>query len=328
MSRTAAPADVERTRLSVASRLRAQPAVPVVAVAVAFVAVAAVTTDGFLTVSNLKAILFSGSFVGIAAIGTMAIMLSGNLFSLSLGTSISVAAIAFLAALHLGLGVAIVLVLLLGAAMFAIQGAVIGLFEANAIIVTIAAGAIQSGVVTWLTKGTNVTPTGSSTAYERLGGELLGIPFGFYVLVVLAVITSFVLRRTPFGLMTHLMGENRRAAHAAGLPVARITTGAFAIAGVTTAAAGILLGAFNGTATMSIGGSYTYDAIAATLVGGNAISGGRGSVGRACFGAFFIAAVTDLLLLRGYSRGVQILVEGIAVVVMVVLLHVSGRRSR
>ena len=191
----------------------------------------AVTTDGFVTTDNLKAILFSGSFVGIAAIGTMTIMLSGNLFSLSLGTSISVAAIAFLAALHFGLAVAIVLVLALGMAMFAIQGAIIGLFEANAIIVTIAAGAVQSGVVTWLTAGANQVPSGSSTAYEQLGGELLGIPFGFYVLVVLAVVVSLLLNRTPFGRMTFLMGENRRAAHAAGLPVAWITTGAFAIAG-------------------------------------------------------------------------------------------------
>ena len=92
------------------------------ALAVAVAALAAVTTDGFLTLANLKAILFSGSFVGIAAVGTTVLMLSGNLFSLSLGTTISVGAIAFLSALHLGLAVAIVLTLLLGLANLAAQG--------------------------------------------------------------------------------------------------------------------------------------------------------------------------------------------------------------
>jgi ribose/xylose/arabinose/galactoside ABC-type transport system permease subunit len=313
-----------RTKESWLTRLRMQ-AYPIgLGVALAIAAFAAVTTEGFLTVDNLKAVLFTGSFIGIAAVGTTVIMLSGNIFSLSLGTSISVAAMAFLASLEYGLGAAIFMTLLLGTVIFAAQGLVVGVWDANPIIVTIAAGAIQTGLVTWLSSGTQVTPSG--TAYEKLGGELFGFPVGFYVLLVLTVVSALVLERTSFGHMVYLMGESRRAARAAGLRVAWITMGAFALAGVAAATAGILLGAFNGTATLSIGGSYTYDAIAAALVGGTAIQGGRGSVWRGFFGAFFIAGLTDLLLLRGYSRGVQILVEGIVVVVVVVLTQV-GRRS-
>jgi ribose/xylose/arabinose/galactoside ABC-type transport system permease subunit len=305
-----------------------RPALLAVVAAVVIVAFGATTTRGFLTVGNLKAILFTGSFIGIAAVGTAAIMLSGNLFSLSLGTSISVAAIAFLASLRFGLGAAIALTLLLGIAIFGVQGMVVGIFDANPIIVTIGAGALQTGVVTWMTSGTQVTPSATSTLYQKLGGQFFGIPSGFYALVALAFITAFLLQRTPFGRTVYLMGENRHAARAAGLRIAWITAGAFGLAGLSVGLAGVLLGAFNTTATLSIGGSYTYDAIAAALVGGNAISGGRGSVWRACFGAFFIASVTDMLLLRGYTRGVQILVEGIAVLLIVVLLHVASRRSR
>ncbi|HEV7641520.1 MAG TPA: hypothetical protein VGO39_11690 [Gaiellaceae bacterium] len=296
--------------------------------AVIVVVFGAVTTRGFLTSGNLKAILFSGSFIGIAAVGTTAIMLSGSLFSLSFGTSISVAAIAFLASLRFGLGPAIVITLLLGIAIFGVQGMVVGIWDANPIIVTIAAGAAQTGFVTWLTSGAQVTSSNSSSLYQRLGGQVFGIPSSFYALLALALLMTFLLARTPFGRMLYLMGENRRAARAAGLRIAWITTGAFALAGLAASLAGVLLGAFNTTATLSIGGSYTYEAIAATLVGGNAIGGGRGSIWRACFGAFFIASVTDLLLLRGYSRGMQILVEGIAVVVIVVVLHLASRRSR
>lgn len=298
------------------------------ALAVAVAALAAVTTDGFLTVANMKAILFSGSFVGIAAVGTTVLMLSGNLFSLSLGTTISVGAIAFLSALHLGLAVAIVLTLLLGLAIFAAQGAIVGVFDANPIIVSIAAGAIQAGLVTWLTSGTQVVASGSGTAWQTLGGSVLGIPFGFYVLVGFTLFAAFLTYRTTFGRALYLIGENRRAARAAGLRVWLVTSCAFGVAGLAAATAGIVLGAFNGTATLSIGGSYTYDAVAATLVGGTSIQGGHGSVWRAFFGAFFIASVTDLLLLRGYSTGVQILVEGIAVVIVVVLVQVAARSRR
>jgi ribose/xylose/arabinose/galactoside ABC-type transport system permease subunit len=308
--------------------LRPTPFSVALAVALVFCVFVAISTEGFLTGANLKAIAFSASFIGIAAIGATAIMVSGNLFSLSLGTSVSVAAITFLAALRYGLAAAIVLTLLLGVAVFAIQGLVVGIWDANPIIVTIGAGAIQVGITTWLTSGANVGAPPGATAYETLGGPVLGVPFSFFVLVGLTLISAFVLHRTRFGRALYLMGESRRAARAAGLGIPWITAGAFAFAGLSAATAGVLLGAFNGTATMSIGGSYTYDAIAAALVGGNAIQGGRGSAWRAFSGALIIAAITDLLLLRGYSRGMQILVEGIAVVVVVLLMQLGSRRSR
>jgi ribose/xylose/arabinose/galactoside ABC-type transport system permease subunit len=322
----AAPA--EPARRGVRPELRATPFSIFLTLAIVVATFAAVTTQGFLTVANLKAILFTGSFVGIAAVGTTVIMLSGNLFSLSLGTTISVGAITFLSTLRYGLAVAIVLTLLLGLAIFAVQGAVVGIFDANPIIVSIAAGAIQAGLVTWLTAGTQIVATGTSSAYKTLGGSVLGIPFSFYALVGFTVVTWFLLQRTAFGRTVYLIGENRRAARAAGLRTWLVITGAFAVAGVAATGAGIVLGAFNGTATLSIGATYTYDAVAAALVGGNAIQGGHGSVWRAFFGAFFIAGVTDLLLLRGYSTGVQILVEGIAVVIVVVLVQVAARRAR
>ena len=110
-------------------------------------------------------------------------MLSGNLFSLSLGTTISVAAIAFLFALRLGLAAAIVLTLLLGARDRRGPGCDRRLLRARTRSSSRSrAGAIQSGLATWLTEGTN-RPAAGATAYERLGGSLLGIPFGFYVLV-------------------------------------------------------------------------------------------------------------------------------------------------
>ena len=89
------------------------------------------------------------------------------------------------------------------------------------------------------------------------------------------------MRRTRFGRQIYMLGENRTAARAAALPITLLTAGAFGIASLYTAGSGILIGATSANASLLLTGSYTYDAIAAALVGGNAVTGGRGSVARA-----------------------------------------------
>ena len=88
------------------------------------------------------------------------------------------------------------------------------------------------------------------------------------------------MRRTRFGRQIYLLGENRVAARAAALPITLLTVGAFGIASLYTAGSGILIGATSANASLLLTGSYTYDAIAAALVGGNAVTGGRGSIAR------------------------------------------------
>jgi ribose/xylose/arabinose/galactoside ABC-type transport system permease subunit len=100
---------------------------------------------------------------------------------------------------------------------------------------------------------------------------------------------------------------------------------AFAVASAFSAGAGVLVGAASANASLLLIGTYTYDAIAATLVGGNAVTGGRGSIKRTAAGAVFIATISDMLLLRGYSTGIQILVRGVIVLVIVVLTNLRQR---
>jgi len=138
-------------------------------------------------------------------------------------------------------------------------------------------------------------------------------------------VLAVVMRRTRFGRQIYLLGENRVAARAAALPITLLTVGSFAIASLYTAGSGILIGATSANASLLLTGSYTYDAIAAALVGGNAVTGGRGSIARTAAGAIVIATISDMLLLRSYSTGGQILVRGIIVVVVVVLTNLRER---
>jgi ribose/xylose/arabinose/galactoside ABC-type transport system permease subunit len=304
----------------------------VVAAALALAVYGAVDTEGFLTMENARSILTQSAYVGVFAAATALIMMSGNLFSLSIGVTGAVTATSVLALLPNPAPLAIALTLLLGVAIFAAQGLLIGLLGANPIIVTIAAGGLQQGIFLWATKGaTIVAPPGDqslSWLTKLVETPVLGpLPVSVFVLFGVVILLELMLRFTRFGRMIFLVGENRAAARAAGLPTAFVITGAFAIAGLCVAIAGIELAAFNGSGSLLVESTFTYDAIAAAVVGGVAITGGRGSMFQALAGALFVQAISTILLIRGYDQGWQILVKGLIVVVAVVLLHLNRTRS-
>jgi simple sugar transport system permease protein/ribose transport system permease protein len=308
-------------RLSAQDQLLALAAVAVLAVVI----YGAVTTQGFLTTDNLKAILSSAGIVGIVAVGMTCITLGGNLFSLTLGTTAAVTTMAFLAALELGFPVAFVIALVLATTVCAAQGLVVGGLGANPIIVTIAFGALQLGLASLLSNNSTVYPPAGAD-YKFLAGTILGLPVSVFVLAAIAIAVELWLRRSRTGHELYLIGQNRAAARAGALRVVPVTVAAFAVAGACAGLAGVLIGANQGNATLLTGDIYTYDAIAAVLVGGTAITGGRGSVVRTVAGTLFIAVVADMLLLRGYSTGIQILVRGVMVLLVVVGMQLWLRR--
>lgn len=283
------------------------------------------TTPGFATLANAQAVLSSSALVGLVAVGMTLIMIGGYVFSLSLGATAAVGAIAFLYGLRFGIMADVVGVLVLGAAICAVQGWIVGGLGANPIIVTIAAGVIQEGLTLDLTHGNSVYPPGNDSSFLFLTHNVAGIPVGFVILVVGAVLVDLLLRRTRFGRRVYAVGENKQAARASAINLSWMATGVFALAGVSACAAGVLLGAANQNATLSLQGTYTYDAIAAALVGGTSVTGGRGSASRTLFGTVVIGTISSLLLLRGYSTGVQILVKGVIVVLVVALVQLGGR---
>jgi ribose/xylose/arabinose/galactoside ABC-type transport system permease subunit len=305
---------------------RSGAAILVTLLGLGFLAVA-VTTNRFLTLDNARAILASAAFVGITAIGATLVMIAGSTISLATSQTATVAAMLFLAAQGLGLVTSIIVALVCGIALTALQGAAIGFWHANPIVLTIAVGFAIGGVATWLSGGTPVYA--ESRAFEVLNSTPLGLPLAVYVLIVVAIVAEWLLRRTTAGRHMYLVGENRAAARAAGLPVGRVTVIAWAFFGACIAMTGIFLASFNTSATVTLGGTLTLDAIAAVLVGGTAIAGGRGRAVQTLAGAVFIAVVSDLLLLRGYSTGMQILVKGVLVLAVVITVHVrtsGGRR--
>jgi len=283
------------------------------------------STKGFLGASNLRATIASMAFVGIVAVGMTPITLSGRLFSLTLGTTVAMSAVLFVGTLKFGLLAALVITAALGLVAGLIQGWLVGYLGANPIIVTIAAGSLEGGLASWFTKDATMYPPADQTRWQVLSDTPLGLPLSVYALVGLVVVLTFLLSRTSWGRHIYLIGDNRDAAYAAGLPVGWVLTGAFAVASVSAAMAGVFLAAFSGNATTQLGGTLSFDAIAAVLVGGTAIAGGRGSALQTFLGAAAIAIISNVLLLRAYEQGVRMTATGLVVVVVVVLVHLRTK---
>jgi ribose/xylose/arabinose/galactoside ABC-type transport system permease subunit len=323
MSAVTAPAELV-ARVKSQQRTRSELALTaVIVVAVLVVAVVGLTTDRFVSIANAKAILTSASLVGIAALGLTLITIGGAAVSLAISQTVAAVGMVFLTSQSLGLWPALALALVTGALITGVQGAIVGYAAANPIVLTIAASFAITGVATGLSGGESVHPSG--TRYDLLNATPGGVPLSVYVLIVLVVVVEWTLRRTAFGRRLYLVGENRRAARAAGLPVGRTTSIAWLAAGALFAVTASFTAAFNTAANVNLGGTLTFDAIAAVLAGGTAISGGRGSALRTLAGAVLIAAVSDILLLRGYSTGVQVMVKGLIVLFVVVIVHLRGR---
>jgi ribose/xylose/arabinose/galactoside ABC-type transport system permease subunit len=304
----------------------------VFAVTLGLILYGAIDTPGFLTGTNVRSILAQSAYIGVFAVATTLIMISGNLFSLSLAVTGAVTATTFLALLPHGSAVAIVATLALGTVILLVQGLAIGVLGANPIIISIAAGGLQEGVFLWATKGSTIVPPFGDTSYQWLNRRFtfpwIGqLPLAVYVLLAMVIVLELVLRLSRFGKLLFLVGESRIAARAAGLPTAFVIAGAFALAGLCTAIAGIELGAFNASGSLLVESNFTYDGIAAAIIGGSAIAGGRGSVIQALGGAILLQSISDMLLLRGYSEGWQILVKGLIVFVVVVLTRLNKLRA-
>ena len=278
---------------------------------------ASAAVPGFSSSANISAIMYSTSAVGIAAVGMAFITLSGNLFMLSMGATAAVSTIVFASLLHLGLLPSIAVVVLVGALFGLAQGVAVGLFKTNPIITTIAMASIITGAGSFYSGGLTIVGQGDAS---WLGiSRTAGIPNQILLFLLAALVFSFIVERTRFGRELRLIGLNPKAAQFTGLRVGRTLVIAYVLAASGAAFAGALYGSQAAQGNLKLGAGLDFDAIAAVLVGGVAIKGGQGRILDAAAGAVFLAIITNILLLKGLSLEIQLIVKGLVVIASVIL---------
>jgi simple sugar transport system permease protein len=274
----------------------------------------------FLTTGNLTNILLQGSFVGIIAFGMTFVIIAAEI-DISVGAAVALSsALMGVFAINIGLPIAItiLIVLAMGTLVGAFAGAMRAIFSVPSFIVTLALFSALRGIGLTLTNAFPITIP--SAAFQFLGsGRLLGIPFPALVMVVTFLVFWFLSSKTNFGRSVYAVGGNAEAARLSGISVRRVRILVFSITGLLAAVSGILLSARLGTGNANIAQGLEFEVIAAVIIGGTSLYGGKGSMVGTLLGVLFISTLSNGMILMGISPFAQDIVRGVVVLVAVLV---------
>lgn len=275
----------------------------------------------FLTVSNLRALLLASAILMIVAVGQTFVISTG-------GIDLSVSAVAQLSGIVLGavavrvgapLGVAIVAALLAGTLVGAVNGWIISKGKINDFIVTLGTFGAFTGLTLLISQAQPQTL--SSEFLIRLATGGVGVlTYFLLVALVIAALGWLLLFSTPFGTHVLAVGGNKGAAAAVGLSFTRVKIGVYAISGLLAGVGGVLLAARLGAAEPTAGGDYQLQSIAAAVLGGVSLFGGKSSIVGPVIGAVILTGILNILNITGVDPYYQPIAVG-AVVVLSALLR-------
>lgn len=165
-----------------------------------------------------------------------------------------------------------------------------------------------------------------NTGFPLLGaGTFLGIPFSIWLMIIIAAIAIYISKKTPIGRYVFAVGGNETAAKLSGIKVNKVKIFVYMVSGTCAALVGLIISSELVAAHPATGESFEMNAIAATVLGGTSLAGGRGSIGGAIIGAFVIGVLNDGMVMMGVSSFWQIVIKGVVIVVAVILDQLQGK---
>ncbi|MFE7225280.1 ABC transporter permease [Nocardioides sp. NPDC057577] len=299
------------------------------------IAVFALLSDNYLDPGNLVTITKQVAFNAILALGMLMVILNGGI-DLSVGSTVGLTG-AVAGNLFRGLDlpltqaimfpqvwVIVVISVGVGALVGYANGLLISRLRLAPFIVTLGMLYVGRGLTEVLLNGQNITNElrgqeglGNTGFFEVFASRPLGLPISAWVMIALAVLASILLVRSPFGRWLYASGSNERAAELSGVPVTRVKTRIYVIAGTCAGIVGLLQIANISSATADLGQFYELNAIAAVVIGGAALSGGRGTVRGTIIGAFVIGFLANGLVIVGVSPFWQQVITGAVIILAV-----------
>lgn len=287
---------------------------------IALVIIFFIASPRFLTISNLSSILLSTAVIGILAVGTTFVIITGGI-DLSLGTGMALCAvISGVLVVNAGLPVAVGV---LGAVLFGgligfINGFNVSVLGLPPFIATLAMMLVAQGLALVISGSAPIYFT-DDPSYSRIStGELIpGLPNAVLVLAVLAVLSAVLLNRTILGRYTYSIGSNEEATALSGIPVRRWKIIIYTLAGLFTGLAGVLISARLGSAQPATGTGYELQAIAAVVIGGTSLTGGKGSIVGTVIGALIISVLNNGLQIMSIPQEWQNVILGLVILVAV-----------
>jgi len=299
----------------------------VVAIVVGLFVVMSLTADNFFSMRNFMNILDANAPLMLVALGTTFVIMAGA-FDLSTGQILSLGGVlsawfAFkvgspVAGLAFGIAMGIPIGLL--------NGVLVGALRLNSFLTTLATGLVFGGVALLVVQGASIDLSADST-FVWLGSHRFGVvPVTAIISLIVFLVFWAVLSLTVFGRQVQAVGSNPEAARLSGISIAKVMMGAFMLGGLAASLAGVLLVSKTGVGNTYGGAStLTLNAIAAVVIGGTSITGGRGAMWRTVFGVLLLALLQNALNLLNFEPFWQQIVSGLVILAAIVVNTLGSR---
>ncbi|MFO7251625.1 MAG: ABC transporter permease [Actinomycetes bacterium] len=301
--------------------------------ALALLAVVGLITrpENFATSANLVSILALASTIGVITVGMTFVIIGGGI-DLSVGAVMALASVwaTTLATQSYGPWVMAMCAILVGTGAGLINGILIAYGRLVPFIATLAMLVAARGLAQRISdRKTQLIRPENGAIVELSTTRVLGLPLLVYIFALVVVVGWIVLNRTTFGRRTFAVGGNPEAARLAGIDVRRHTMLLYAISGFCCGVAAILIMARTTTGSSTHGDLYELDAIAAVIIGGTLLTGGRGSIIGSILGLLIFTVITNLFILNGLNTSDQLIAKGLIIVAAVLLQRrgLVGRRT-
>jgi simple sugar transport system permease protein len=326
--KTARPASQEGVRTSRSFTAQQLNEIGLAVALLALVVALSVTTDSFATASNLWNVLGDAALVGIVAWASTLVIVAGEI-DISVGPAVAFWGV-MLAKLNgewgVSLALAIVITLLGGTLVGAFAGWLRGQFGVPSFIVTLGLWSSLRGLAQFMTDALPV-PLPESGFMNELAGKVGPVPMAAFVMFALFAVFVFIARSTTYGRSVYAVGGNARAAKLSGINVLRVRVILFATSGLMAALLGIVFAARLSSGNSGAAQGLEFSVIAAVVVGGTALQGGRGSMLGTLLGVLFITVIGNGLVILGVNSFFQDVVRGALIVVAVLINTLIGNRS-
>ena len=281
--------------------------------------VATIASPRFMTVLNLTTMARQISVMAIVATGFTLIFTAGQ-FDLSIGEILALCGIVYATAvLTLPIPVAIILAILAGAACGFVNGTLIRVFKLPAFVLTLAIAMVYRGITFLITGGASVF--GLPDGVVEIGqGTVFGyVPVPTLIMLAVIIVVAVAVNRTVFGRHLIATGGNIEAARVSGIRINLMRLSVYVIAGVCAAIGAIVLTGRQGAAVPNAGDGFALDAIAAVVIGGTAMRGGRSKVVGTLWGVILIAIIGNVLTLLNVSPFWQWIIRGTIIIAAIIL---------
>jgi ribose transport system permease protein len=284
-------------------------------------------SPSFLSPEYLLQQLKVGAFLGIIATGMMLVILLGQIdlsvpWTVTMGAMMASAATAFG---PMGEIFAIPVGVLTGVLIGLVNGIGVAYLRIPSMIITLAVNAVAQGLMVAYTGGFAPQDSASAAMKFLAAQSTFGIPNGVIVWFIVGALAVFVLTRTTFGRAVYGIGNRESAAYLSGIPTQRVVMIAFALCGGLAAFGGVLLAGYAGKAAQSMGDAYLLPAIAAVVLGGTSILGGRGNYLGTIAGVILITLLQSILGVMQMAEFGRQIIYGVVIVAM---LLIYGRTPR